>query len=331
MHKDVVCAGFVALDVIYDALNADVPKKVAAGGSACNVAMITQFLGLSVSMVGEVGADRAGDIVRDELARCGVDTNGLEANESFDTPVVVERLLEPAGGEPRHRFELRCPHCGSYFSRFRPSPIPKLENLTCGLKAKAFVFDRATPAIVKLAERLKDEGAFILFEPSSSASGKPFRRAAGLCDALKYSADRLTSVSALASPECVIIETKGSAGLRISYTFRSRRIYKDFPAKYAGPPVDVTGAGDWLTAGMLVALKGNAKPNSQALSSAVRFGQSLAAMSTLFLGARGMMDALTRRQVLRACDRVLEGQVPSIKPRTASPNSANPFASCYAG
>lgn len=331
MRKDLVSAGFVALDVIFDTAKAEIPRKVAAGGSACNVALIARFLGMGVSIVGEVGADRAGDLIRDELLRFGVDASRLVANPLFDTPVVIERLLEPAGGEPRHRFELKCPHCGNFFSRFRPSPIPRIENLAQGLAANAFVFDRATPATVKLAERFKAEGAFILFEPGSFGSGRPFRRALELSDAVKYSVDRLQGLVDSISPASIVIETRGSAGLNLYYPSRSGRSQKEFKAKYAGGAVDATGAGDWLTGGILASLRGRTTTTASALFSAVRFGQALAAMSTLFLGARGMMDALTRRQVLRGCEKVLAGEVPTVRRRPSGESAPPSIFGCYAG
>ena len=72
MRKDlprIVVAGFVALDVIVnEASEQPAPAYVAAGGSACNIAIISHFLGLESTLIAEIGSDMAGDVICENLS-----------------------------------------------------------------------------------------------------------------------------------------------------------------------------------------------------------------------------------------------------------------------
>src|SRR5665213_692138 len=63
-HKmKIAVAGFVALDLISDETGTPkAPLQPAAGGSACNIAIILRFLGVEPELIGELGKDLAGDI-----------------------------------------------------------------------------------------------------------------------------------------------------------------------------------------------------------------------------------------------------------------------------
>jgi sugar/nucleoside kinase (ribokinase family) len=67
-------------------------------GGACNVAIMAARFGLDVGVIGEVGDDGFGLVVREGLKREGVDVKHLRVTSDADTPVagvVVDRSSEP--------------------------------------------------------------------------------------------------------------------------------------------------------------------------------------------------------------------------------------------
>lgn len=68
-------------------------------GGAGNVAIMAARLGLSVVCLGEVGADRLGEIVLEGLQAEGIDTSGVAVTAGGETPVagvIVDQAGEPA-------------------------------------------------------------------------------------------------------------------------------------------------------------------------------------------------------------------------------------------
>jgi fructokinase len=122
-------------------------------------------------------------------------------------------------------------------------------------------------------------------------------------DVLKYSADRIPSLSSLnaALRPRLEIQTLGGDGLR--YALRSdsgsRRTWKRLSAVPVTVFKDAAGAGDWCTAGILDALgrKGRAsftRASESRIIEAIRHGQSMASVNCRYPGARGGMYRLQK-------------------------------------
>ena len=69
-------------------------------GGGCNVAIVAARLGLDVAVLGEIGEDRFGQLVLDELRAEGVDTAGVIVSRSAATPLVL--ALVDSGAEPAY-------------------------------------------------------------------------------------------------------------------------------------------------------------------------------------------------------------------------------------
>lgn len=299
-------AGFVALDIV----ESSVQPFAAAGGSCGNVMAILSWLGWDAKPVARIGADWAGELVTTDMTRSGADVTSLCIEERVKTPIVIERFVEHASGQRSHRFSLTCPGCGAWLPRYRALTISQVNEFVAQApKPKAFYFDRVSPATVRLARWAHDQGALVVFEPSSIGDERLFQKSVEACHVLKFSHDRLGHIHDLAETTGprIIIETKGEEGLRVRW--RSR--WSDFPAFEVTKLRDAAGSGDWCSAGLIHKLAhGGAKTLEELrkadLDSALRFGQALAAVNCNFEGARGAMLALSQKQFGRMLMRLKE-------------------------
>ena len=301
---ELAVAGFVALDIVIDEAGERPAVSTQAGGTACNVAAITAFLGISVALLGEIGLDDAGDAIVKELSALGVDLRGLRRRAGSETPIVVERLRLDGRGEPHHRFELRCKECGKYFPRFRSASLQTLEELSSGIvQPAAFFFDRVSAGIVALARRFRAEGALVVFEPSRADESKLFLEAVRLSDIVKFSVDRLEIGRLPVSDSAVsfVVETRGAEGLTLYHRSGRKMVASKLSAVRPTAVRDTTGSGDWLTAGMLALFSTEKRrsrvPTRSGVIRALRFGQALAALSVSFVGARGLMSRRAAAEV----------------------------------
>lgn len=286
--------GFMALDIVV----ADTAEFAATGGSCGNVMAILRWLGWDAAPIARVGMDVAGDWIRKELIEQGVDTQFLSVEAGVQTPIVVQRFVTKGDGSRGHRFSLTCPDCGAWLPRHRPITLRQAAApIESGQIPNAYYFDRVSPGALLLAKRAREQGALVVFEPSSIGDEKKFCSAVELCHVLKYSQDRLGHVPDLAfakSPR-IIVETQGELGLRFRWCNR----WTHLDAFIADPLVDAAGSGDWCTA-VLIHLLGHRgstgleQLRKGALISALRLGQASAAINCQYLGARGSMLAMPR-------------------------------------
>ncbi len=138
-----------------------------------------------------LGADPAGDFVREDLEAFGVRWRHVSTSASVQTPVVLQRFIEDRHGHHHHRFSLVCPECGSWLPRFRSVVLSHATKVMTETSPKFFYFDRISPALLRLAEWVRREGGLVFFEPSSIGDEALFRLAIDTCHVLKYSNERL--------------------------------------------------------------------------------------------------------------------------------------------
>lgn len=327
-----VGTGFVVLDIIRRALDERTTlERRHAGGSCGNVLAILSYLGVNASAVGRIGDDLAGGELLADLRGCKVDVRLLAAEQGRRTPIVIQETFTDARGRARHRFSRACPACGATMPAYRPLLASDVSEVAAALPAhELFFFDRVAPGTLELAQRSRDQGAFVLFEPSGVKDEKMFVECLRAAHVLKYSHERLSSIDALVSKARppVEIETLGAEGLR----FRMRRSGR-LSAWHQLDPLpalalqDSAGSGDWCTAGFLARL-GSDDPverldHLDAVVDALRFGQALAALNCSYDGARGLMYAMTRAGALKAAGRLLAHDTPKL-PQDSSPPSAGP-------
>jgi sugar/nucleoside kinase (ribokinase family) len=329
-HPICVGAGFVAADIV----EGQTEEFVAAGGSCGNVLAILAWLGWTSYPVARLGRDWAATVIRKEFKNIGVEGEFLSDEKAVQTPIVIQRFVEDKAGKRVHRFSLACPECGGWLPRFRASTLQQATAVTdSAIVPKSFYMDRLSPAALKLAGWARDNGALVVFEPSSIGDERQFQKAVDLCHILKFSHDRLGHMRDLreAQQPKVIVETLAEEGLRV----RWRGHWSDLPAFQTPAFIDGAGAGDWTSAGLLHQLASTGARVFETLQkprllSALRFGQALAAINCGYEGARGVMMAMTRDQLSKRLTALAsrKGEIPGALQETALHESDIPTRLC---
>src|SRR5436853_3951834 len=103
---DIVCIGIVVADVIARPVDAYPQRgelslcaemRPSIGGCAANTSIGLQKLGVPTAVIGKVGRDGFGDMVRDILQGHGLDTSGLVADAHTATSATM--VLIASDGE----------------------------------------------------------------------------------------------------------------------------------------------------------------------------------------------------------------------------------------
>ncbi len=288
-------AGLITLDIIIK--QQEHPTLAhAAGGTCGNVIAALAYLGWNTTPVGRLGDDAAGNAIRREFERLGVSARQLTREQAVDSARIVQFVVERQNGV-RHRFGFSCPTCGTPFSRFRPPTIEQAETVLAKKEAPdVFFFDRASAAILAMATEFRKRGALIYYEPSGVGRPTDFTKALTVANVVKYSSDRMHGMPAelrSLKGQRLEIETQGAQGLRFRWLGDgTAKSWQSQPAFKVRTLRDAAGAGDWCTAGFLYQLDWKngrrfGELKGEELSSALMFGQALAALNCQHLGARG--------------------------------------------
>jgi fructokinase len=295
--KEVLCAGYVALDLI----SYEERLTHRAGGTAANVAANLAFLGWKARLAGVLGADSVGRAVVNDLKDSDVSVDDIELR-SGGTPLVVHEIRAKG-----HRFYFHCPECGRRFPKYRPLSEATARSIAERLDPDLFFFDRASKSTAILAEELRRKGAVVMFEPSTN--GREFERCFEAAHIFKYSSDRSGAIAELRSrtkPKLEIV-TDGKRGVRATFGNKSIQL----PA-FEVEVVDAAGAGDWTTAGLVWRLLDHDPEewSETVVRTALNDAQALAAINCVYPGARAASEHLTRTEMLAVARKLIADQSP---------------------
>lgn len=300
--------GLVVLDVILHA-NSTKPEFL-AGGSCCNVLTILAYLGWRSFPIARLGCDVEGDRIIEDMRMWGVSDRFIKRDHEMHSPRIIQKIY--AGDNPKHSFSLRCVH-GRWLPQqksFRLDSLRHIENMIP--PADVFYFDRATPSSLKLARHQKEMGALVVFEPPKLLSNKNFKACLEISDILKHCFDSELEDRQYPRPP-LEIQTRGKMGLRYRSNMLSQTEWTVLPAFSVSELVDAAGSGDWLTAGLIHALRHKdtwSNITNEILQDALCYGQSLAALNCLCSGARGLMYSISPSQLQVLVSKVMSGQSP---------------------
>lgn len=249
------------------------------GGSAATVACGLARLGVSVALVGVVGADLFGDYVRSFLSDAGVNISGLRTHETLPTGVTVV-----LGGGDRAILTF-------------PGTIPSLSAADVDLElvwsarhvhaAAYFMQPALAPRLPQLLATAREAGATTSLDTSWDPSGR-WAGVAQLLPHVDFVFPDLVELFALAgtggdpgdpraqdaaaarlgSAGTTTVATKAGADGGLLWTTGGQRLAS--PSLFVDV-VDTTGAGDSFDAGYLSALLEGATPQ-QCLDRAVICG-----------------------------------------------------------
>ena len=307
----VVGTGLVALDVVHRMSSPG--TEAWTGGTCGNVLVALSYLGWRSYPVTRLNGDAAAALIRRDLQKWQVRLDFTNLSPVSCTPIVFHQIRSRDDEAPRHRFSLRCPRCGGWLPTYRPVTIPAARQVNTAIATPSvFFMDRVSPGALRLAEECERRGALIVFEPSAGAPRRHIEKALALCHVLKYSVENRSLVLGRRPRRhqpLLEVETRGAAGLRFRTRLagsKSNGGWQRMNAHSVKGLRDTAGAGDWCTAGIVHSIGqagtiGAYALNQAELRHALAFGQTLAAWSCGYDGARGGMYAVTpdrfRREV----------------------------------
>jgi sugar/nucleoside kinase (ribokinase family) len=305
----VVGTGLVALDVVVSENQSTTPSYW-AGGTCGNVLTILRYLGWQSAPIARLRQGVTADSLLSDLKRWGVATDFITLAEDGSTPVIVQRIGQTATGEPYHTFSWRGPNCGARLPGYKPVLATEAEELVNRLDSpRVFFFDRLSRGALVIARACAERGAAVVFEPSSVGNIALFREAWEIANVVKYSHERLQELPPDVESmkgERLQIETLGREGLRYKARLSGckNKTWQNLDALPTKRPKDTAGAGDWCTAGIVHKLmQGGVSSlraiNDVTLRDSIRYGQSLAAWTCGFEGARGGMYAVEKPEFER--------------------------------
>ena len=304
-HRDrqprILTAGYLTLDIVLRDL-ASLDYWDAVGGTCGNVSTIAVALGAEVTILARIGQDKRGERLLKRLRAVGVGTSGVEEVKNLHTPGIVE--LVRGGKQKEHLFSFICPSCYAQLTkaavvsaRHAKKAASQIQNFD------AFFFDRATPATLHLAQAARGAGLLIVYEPTRTPRTETSTKAAALSDIVKMARRPGSSLEGwLPSPGAstgFLVETLGDQGVRFRWRGpRGWRKWISLTPIHLDDIQDAAGAGDWLTAGLLMeCLRSKRELNPETVQQGLGYGQSLSAISIGFDGPQGALLALEQTTI----------------------------------
>jgi sugar/nucleoside kinase (ribokinase family) len=297
--------GLVALDIIING-KINTPTKIFAGGSCGNIMAILSLFGWETFPIARLKSNNAAKKLILDFKKWKVNTNLISIKDDGSTPIIIQRIKEDKLGNPIHKFEFRNPNDGSWFPGYKPVLSAEVPDIIKKTKPPlVFYFDRVNRASIDFAKFYKSQGSLIYFEPSSIGEMRLFEECLQVTDVIKFSSDRIKEYGKLFPQQRVSleIETQGKDGLKYRFDLaKKEKKWNSIGSHPINDLVDSSGAGDWLSAGIILKLgktgyKGFKKTDSKNVLSAIKFGQSLGSLNCMFDGARGLMYNLNKEQI----------------------------------
>lgn len=257
-------------------------------GAESNFAVGLARLGVPVTWVSRVGADRTGRLILDALAREGVDVRWVRSDPGAPTGVYFKWR---EGGRTAVEYVRR----GSAASRLRPEDVPdealagvELVHLT-GITSALGEGPRAL--VVDVARRARKAGATVVFDPNYRPAlwQSPAAAAAAMEPVLEHvdwylcGAAEQDALGAVETP-CAVVRTHD--GSLVSWSGRTTRV----TLSRSEAVVDEIGAGDAFAAGFVYGLLDGRPPDE-----AVELAHAVAAHA---LRGTGDWETLPRRDEL---------------------------------
>lgn len=259
----------------------------AVGGKGANQACAAAALGGAVSLIGCVGADDDGALVRRTLISASVDTSELRT--AGDAPTGTALIFSAADGE-----NLIGVAPGAN-ARLEPEWVAQAIAQTTADHAVVLAsLEVPLPAIVAAAGAARLRGfAFVLNPAPAMLLPADLLRQISVLTPNQHELAHLghqTAAALIGAGAENVVVTRGAAGADIAATEAAPgMLVPAFPVD----AVDSTGAGDAFNGGLAWALS-----SGYALSEAVRVGAAVGALATRGVGARSSLPTYDEVQEL---------------------------------
>ena len=247
-------AGTISLDLL--AASATSTEATATVGSTgANIAIRLAAKGWRVELVGLVGNDEPGRLVRAELEAWGVDTSRVTVRAGTYTPIVYQ-----VSGVPGDPFLRRCPRCHRPQARHElPSEDELAEQGARSSDLSFAVIDCGGEALSRIVGEARERSALLWVEFSPLRNSEPIGRdileSAWVVKTSEEDAPLLDDASVCGwvthQGPVLSIVTLGERGVRVRRSGVGEP-WKTYSAvRLQGPPIDPIGAGDAFTAACL--------------------------------------------------------------------------------
>jgi ribokinase len=292
VHVDVTSVGSLNLDVTItvEALPRagetvlGLSSARAAGGKGANQAAAARAAGARVAMVGRVGADDAGGLLLEDLARRGVDVSGviaLAGTPSGSATIAVDArrgdnliIVDPGANALMDA-------AGARLDAVRDAAV-LVAQLEIPIDAVAAAAEHAGGRVILNLSPAAPVPASLLQRVDVLVVNASELGVLASTTAPRGPEDAAAAVRAVAAP-CSTIVTLGAAGALV-HDVAAEELH-EIPAPSVSP-VDTTGAGDCFC-GILAARLAR----GDGLAAAAQLATAGAALSTLAPGARGALPS----------------------------------------
>ena len=312
--------GLVALDVILNGAPTT-PAKLCAGGSCGNILTILSFLGWNSKPIARLSNNNATKNLFKDFEQFKVDIALMTTSDDGKTPVIIHRILKDKKGNSQHKFEFKIPGTNTWLPMYKPVLANFVDKIIYKQpKCEVFYFDRVSRSSIELAKHYSENGALIVFEPSSLKDDKQTLECLQLAHIIKFSSDRISNYSELfpVANALLEIQTLGKEGLEYRLKSSDDKKWKKVPSYKFEDIKDSAGAGDWCTAGIINEIGYNGltsfdSSTENQIIDALKVGQALGGINCTFDGARGIMYNMECDALVELLDSVIDNKpVPSL-------------------
>lgn len=305
-------AGLVALDVILNGAPTT-PAKLCAGGSCGNVLTILSFLGWSSKPIARLSNNNATENLFEDFKQFTVNTSLVTKSDDGKTPIIIHRILKDKDGNSQHKFEFKIPGTNIWLPMYKPVLANYVDTIVDKQpKCEVFYFDRVSRSTIELARHYSENGALIVFEPSSLKDDKQTFECLELAHIIKFSSDRINNYSDLfpAAKALLEIQTLGKDGLQYRLKSSNDKNWKKVPSFKFENIKDSAGAGDWCTAGIINEIgyqgfKSFSNSTEDQIVNTLKVGQALGGLNCMFDGARGLMYNIDSDEMIELLESVI--------------------------
>ncbi|HET9377484.1 MAG TPA: PfkB family carbohydrate kinase [Chthoniobacterales bacterium] len=301
----IIGAGLMTVDIIQevspDWRPLERPPAYASGGTVCNILCHLAHGGWNARVIGSIGDDKLGKLVRSDLSKFRIDCSALLDVPNTPTRRILHKIVSSGVDRGKHKFELFCSKCRRPFPPVAPPQYRIVEPSIRGVLGKdtVLIVDRANELTTQLVEQVEKSGGTIIFEPGHlPRSSELVSQILAKVDILKYSRELMWKhqplqkmIDQMAMPKIkIVIETRGQSGVQIKRANRRKRLVAQ-----ALPDIrDSAGAGDAFMAGFLLGLGSERLLNLDAVSdleleTAIQRGQARGGLACVFLGSKGVL------------------------------------------
>ena len=322
------------------------------GGSMGNVMCNLAYLGWKTYPIAKLGPSRAAMQILDDFRRYGVDTRLCTADETGETYIYKAHHYFDADGKPEMKNGRIKIHSGRYspegvysrFSGYKPIGVRNndvqyvMERID--FAPTVYFFDSAHAGHREVAQRLKQRGTLIYFEPTNP-NVPMLAKCMEMSDIIKVSRDNFPNLEQLVPDlsQKLVIQTLDSEGARFNLCGKE---WVTVPPTHNDHVIDHEGAGDMTTSAFLNALgqmdalsigKMTSEKVLKALTHAMVYGSCCCS----YLGAHSMWYADPNCHVAPStCDDLLKLDTVAVTPakkesmpkakRTRSESSIGPHS-----